>query len=237
MLPASETDKAPMLLQLCPNIQIYFYWMIPPEMPSNYLNQCWVIVNWTIRNKLGWNFIKQGKSEGFDSCDRPSNLTKMGFKSSTLALVTVKFDGWPRKNIWHLFYITSSFVLHLKPLRELKVVSLCRYAQFGSKSTIFCPVWPSNLTDDLEKQLGPLLCCFKLCVKFHSHQWFKLKLQPGNAQFGSKSAIVCPMWPWNLTDDLEKQNGHLFHATSSFVHHFVAVGEFELELQSGNAQF
>ena len=26
--------------------------------------------------------LKQGKSEGFDSCDRPSNLTQIGFKSS-----------------------------------------------------------------------------------------------------------------------------------------------------------
>ena len=25
-------------------------------MPSHYLNQCWVIVNWTLRNKLHWNF-------------------------------------------------------------------------------------------------------------------------------------------------------------------------------------
>ena len=31
--------------------------------------------------------------------------------------------------------------------------------------------------------------------------------------------------------------GHLFCAISSFVHHFVAIGEFKLELQSGNAQF
>ena len=35
-------------------------------------------------------------------------------------------------------------------------------------------------------------------------------------------------WPW-------KTIGHLFYATSSFVHHFVAIGEFRLELQSGNA--
>ena len=33
-----------------------------------------------------------------------------------------------------------------------------------------------------------------------------------------------------------KTIGHLFYATSSFVHHFVAIGEFKLELQSGNAQ-
>ena len=35
-------------------------------------------------------------------------------------------------------------------------------------------------------------------------------------------------WPW-------KKIGHLFYATSSFVHHFVAIDEFKLELQSGNA--
>ena len=34
-----------------------------------------------------------------------------------------------------------------------------------------------------------------------------------------------------------KTIGHLFYATSSFVHHFVAIGEFKLQLQSGNTQF
>ena len=41
----------------------------------------------------------------------------------------------------------------------------------------------------------------------------------------------------NLIDDLAKIIGHLFYATSSFVHHFVAISEFKLELQSENAQF
>ena len=31
--------------------------------------------------------------------------------------------------------------------------------------------------------------------------------------------------------------GHLFYATSSFVYHFVPIGEIKLELQSGNTQF
>ena len=34
-----------------------------------------------------------------------------------------------------------------------------------------------------------------------------------------------------------KTKGHFFYSTSSFVHNFVAIGEFQLELQSGNAQF
>ena len=37
-------------------------------------------------------------------------------------------------------------------------------------------------------------------------------------------------WSW-------KTVGHLFLITSSFVHHFKAIGEFKLELQSGNTQF
>ena len=48
--------------------------------------------------------------------------------------------------------------------------------------------------------------------------------------------IELRVWPWNLTDELEKI-GHLFYATSSFVHHFMAIAEFKMELQSGNAQF
>ena len=34
-----------------------------------------------------------------------------------------------------------------------------------------------------------------------------------------------------------KTIGHLFYAASSFVHHFIAISEFKLELQSGNTQF
>ena len=34
-----------------------------------------------------------------------------------------------------------------------------------------------------------------------------------------------------------KRIGHLLHTTSSFVNHFRAIGEFKLELQSGNARF
>ena len=34
---------------------------------------------------------------------------------------------------------------------------------------------------------------------------FKLELQSGNAQPGSNSTMFRAVWPWNLTDDLEKQ--------------------------------
>ena len=74
---------------------------------------------------------------------------KMG---DLLSRVTLKFDGWPWKTIGHLFYVALSFMHHFKAIGELKLKLQSGNAQFGSKSAIFCPVWPWNLTDDLEKQ-------------------------------------------------------------------------------------
>ena len=69
-----------------------------------------------------------------------------------LSCVTLKLDGWPWKTIGHLFYTTLSFVHHFKPSVNSnwsyspETLNLGQYRQF------FCPVWPCNLTDDLEKQ-------------------------------------------------------------------------------------
>ena len=64
----------------------------------------------------------------------------------------------------------------------------------------------------------------------------KLELQSGNAQFWVKirDFCSCDLEIWWMT---LKKIGHLLHTTFSFVFHFTAIGEFKLELQSGNAQF
>ena len=36
-------------------------WLVAYSAPSHYLNQCWVIVNWTLRNKLQWIFNQNTK--------------------------------------------------------------------------------------------------------------------------------------------------------------------------------
>ena len=69
-----------------------------------------------------------------------------------LSRVTLKFDGWPSKTIGHLFYATSTFVLHFVAMGEFKLELRSGNAQSGSNSTIFRAMWPWNLTDDLEKQ-------------------------------------------------------------------------------------
>ena len=54
-------------------------------------------------------------------------------------------------------------------------------------------------------------------------------------QIGFKMSIFQPVRPWNSPDDV-KNNGHLFYATSSFVHHSQTIGELKLELQARNVK-
>ena len=100
--------------------------------------------------------IKQGKSEGFESCDWPIvRKCPIWVKiSDVLYRVTLKFDGWPWKTIGHLSFAVSSFVQHFIAIGEFNLELQSGNAQFGSNSTIFRAVWPWNLTDDLQKQYG-----------------------------------------------------------------------------------
>ena len=67
---------------------------------------------------------------------------------------------------------------------------------------------------------------------FHSHQWNQTRVTVWKSPIWVKidDFMKFDRWPW-------KTIGHLFYATPSFVHHFVAIGVYKLELKSGNAQF
>ena len=71
---------------------------------------------------------------------------------------------------------------------------------------------------------------------FTSISKFKLELQSGNAQFGSKSILFvpCDLEIWQMT--FKDNRVPLPCATLSFVHHFAAIDPLKLELQFGNTQ-
>ena len=73
-----------------------------------------LISNWVL-------LIIQGKSEGFDSCDRPSNFTQIGFKLSIFHPVRPWNLPFDVKNNGHFFYATSSFVHDSQTIGELKL--------------------------------------------------------------------------------------------------------------------
>ena len=88
----------------------------------------------------------------------------------------------------------------------------------------------------LQNNRAPLLCYFKLCASFRSHWWIKTSITVRKCpiwvkfdDFYSRATLKFDGWPC-------KTIGHLFYATSSFVYHFVPIGEFKLKLQCGNAQ-
>ena len=167
----------------------------------------------------------------------PETLNLGQIRQFFFSRLTLKFDGWPWKTIGHLFNPTSSFEHHLVAICEFKLELQSGNAQLGSKSTIFFhrvtlqfDVWPWQTIGHLFYTTSSFVYHFKSICEF------KLELQSGNAQFGSKSTIFFhvtlqfDVWHW-------KTIGHLFYVTSSFVHLSIIIGEFKLELQSGNAQF
>ena len=88
-----------------------------------------------------------------------------------------------------------------------------------------------------QKNKAPLLYYIKLCASFQIHQWIQTGVTVRNCliwvkidDFLSRVTLQFDGWPWKTT-------GHLFYTASNLVHHFVAIGEFKLKLQSGNAQF
>ena len=128
----------------------------------------------------------------------------------SLSSVTLKFDEWPCMTIEHLFYTTFSFVRHFKAMGEFKLEFESGNAQFGYKSAFFSCVtfkidgWPWQLIGHLSYAASSFVHHFIAFGKF------KLELQSGNAQFGSKSMILFSCvtlkfdgWPW-------KTLGHLF---------------------------
>ena len=109
--------------------------------------------------------------------------------------------------------------------------------KFDPKHWFFSLCGLEILLVTLENNRAHLLCCFKLCASFHSHQWIQtgatvlkpsIRVKIGN--FLSRVTLKFDGWPW-------KTIGHIFYATLSFLHHIVTISEFKLELQSGNTKF
>ena len=70
---------------------------------------------------------------------------------------------------------------------------------FSARVTLKFDVWPLRIIGHLFYTTSSFVYHFKSIGEF------KLKLLSGNAQFWSKSVIFCPLWPWNLMDDLGKR--------------------------------
>ena len=123
-------------------------------------------------------------------------------------------------------------------LRDLiAATGLVSLLKFDPNHRFFSPCDLEISWMTLENNRAPLLYYIKLCASFQIHRWIQIGVtirkrsiwvKIGN--FLSRVTVKFDGWP-------SKTIGHLFYATSSFVYHFIPIGELKLELQSGNAQF
>ena len=147
-----------------------------------------------------------------------------------LSHVTTKFDGRSWKTIRHIFSATSSFVHNFIAIYQLKMELQSRNAKFGSNRQFFVPCHLEIWRMTLKNNRTSLLSYFKLCA-FHSHLWIQ------NGVTVWKLSIWVKIGDFLSCVTSWKTIGHLFYAISSFVHHFIAICEFKIELQSRNAKF
>ena len=169
--------------------------------------------------KLNWSY----------SPETPNSVQNRWFKVPC----ELEFDGWPWKTTRHLFYVTSSCVRHFVAISKSNGVTVqkrrirVKIYDFMSHVTLRFDEWHCKTIRHLVSARS------SFCASFVAIGEFKLELRSGNARFGSKSTFLSSAtfkfdrWPWKTTRQL-------FYSTSSYVHQFVAISKFKLELWSGN---
>ena len=166
-------------------------------------------------------------------------------RTETLNLIQNRFclAGWPRnltgdwKTIGHLFYTASSTVHDFQAIGEFKLELQSGMLNSGQSRRFSVPCDLEIWWMTLKNNRAPLQCHLKLCASFQRHRWIqtvatvqKRPVWVKNQRFFSRVTSKFDRWPCKTTV-------YLFLPTSSFVHHFVAICKFKLELQSGNAQY
>ena len=141
-----------------------------------------------------------------------------------------------KNNTAHLLYyikLCVSFQIHRWIQTKVTVRKRSIWVKIGD-FFVLCDleIWWMTLGNNR----APLLYYIKLYASFHTHWWFQVLVTIRKRpiwvkidDFFSRVTLKFDGWP-------SKTIGHLFYATSSFVQHFIAIGVFKLELQSGNAQ-
>ena len=135
-------------------------------------------------------------------------------------------------------YFCHEWSLNKANLRDLiAATGLVILVKFDPNHRFFVPCDLETWWMTLENNRAPLLYYIKLCLSFQIHWWIETEVTVRKHSMRVKIGDILSFvtlkfdgWPW-------KTIGHLFCVASSFVHHFKAISEFKLELQSGNARF
>ena len=159
-----------------------------------------------------FNFLGKNKANLRDLIDATSLVISNWIQIVNFsARVTVKFDGWPKKNnralllyccLLFVVKLCASFQIHWWIQTGITVQKHSIWFEIGdmlSHVTLKFDGRPWNTIRHLFYATSSFVQHFIAIAEI------KLELQSGNAQSGSNSMFFRAVQPWNLTDDLEKQ--------------------------------
>ena len=149
--------------------------------------------------------------------------------------VTLKFDGWP----WKQQGISSMQLQALCIISYPSVKSNLSYSlempTSGQNWWFFAPCELDTWRMTLKNKKAYFPCYFKPCASFRSHRSIQTGVTVRKRQtvfkidyFLSSVTLKLNGWP-------QITIRHLFDVTPSFVHNYIAIGQFKLELQSKNS--
>ena len=134
----------------------------------------------------------------------------------------------------HLYWVKrcTSFQRH----GWIQTTVIVRRCSIRVKICSFVPCEPEIWQMTWKNNRASLLYYVKHCASLQSHQWIQTWVTVRKRSIWikidnllSRMTLKFDGQPWNTT-------GHLY-AASTFVHHFIAINWFNLELQSGSAKF
>ena len=178
--PQKAINRAPLLyyVKLCASFQIYR----------------WIQTGDTVRKRL--TRVKSG--DFFVPCDPEiwcmtlENKGEFQSEKWIQTAVTAQKRSIQAQIVDFFVHVTLKFdKWHWKTLRD-------KIDDYFVSSDL--KIWQMTLKNNRP----PLLCYFKLCASFCIHWWNQIGVAVRKCPIWVK--IVFPaVWPWNLTDDLEKQ--------------------------------
>ena len=92
-------------------------WLVAWPAPSHYLNQCWIIVNWTLRNRLQWNLNRNSniyiQENAFESvvCETAAILSRPFVSCVMVHFVHFEVYVTKRQLVCKFDIVESNFLL------------------------------------------------------------------------------------------------------------------------------
>ena len=103
-------------------------------------------------------------------------------------------------------FVNITYCLNKANLRDLLAATcVVILLKLDSNGQFFSPCDLDIWWTISKNNMAPLPCYPKLRASFHRHQWFQTGVTVRKRPIRVKSAIYLVVWPWNLTDDIEKQ--------------------------------